>query len=79
MDLNSFEGLGLTNAEIKVYMALLGLGIAGAGHIIEKSGLQSSVVHNTLNNLINKGFISFTLKGKKVKNEALSHTFSNIP
>jgi len=65
MDTKILEDIGLTNAEIKVYLALLELGVAGAGHIIEKSGLQSSVVHNTLNNLINKGFISFSLKGKK--------------
>ena len=65
MDTKILEDIGLTNSEIKVYMSLLELGVAGAGHIIEKSGLQSSVVHMTLNNLINKGFISFTLKGKK--------------
>ncbi len=65
MDTKILEDIGLTNAEIKVYLALLELGVAGAGQLIEKSGLQSSVVHNTINNLINKGFISFSLKGKK--------------
>jgi len=65
MNMQILEDIGLTNAEIKVYLALLELGVAGAGQIIEKSHLQSSVVHMTLNNLINKGFISFTLQGKK--------------
>ncbi len=65
MDTRILEDIGLTNAEIKVYMSLLELGVAGAGNIIEKSGLQSSVVHMTLNNLINRGFISFTKQGKK--------------
>ncbi len=65
MDTKILEDIGLTNAEIKVYTSLLELGVAGAGNIIEKSGLQSSVVHMTLNNLINKGFISFTKQGKK--------------
>ena len=54
MDTRILEDIGLTNAEIKVYMSLLELGVAGAGNIIEKSGLQSSVVHMTLNNLINR-------------------------
>ena len=53
MDTKILEDIGLTNAEIKVYLALLELGVSGAGNIIEKSRLQSSVVHNTINNLIN--------------------------
>lgn len=57
--------LGFTNAEIKVYLSLLELGSISAGPIIEKSGLQSSVVHMTLNNLVNKGFVSFVKQGQR--------------
>ena len=39
MDTKILEDLGFTNAEIKVYLALLELGSATAGPIIEKSGL----------------------------------------
>ena len=40
MDTTILEDLGLKNAEIKVYLALLDLGVAKAGEIIKKSGLQ---------------------------------------
>ncbi len=65
MDHRILEDFGMTNAEIKVYLALLELGISTAGPIIEKSGLQSSVVHMTLNKLIEKGLVSFVKEGKK--------------
>lgn len=65
MDPKILEDLGMTNAEIKVYISLLELGNSSAGPIIERSGLQSSVVHMTLNKLIDKGLISFVKEGKK--------------
>ena len=40
MDITILEDLGLTNAEIKIYLALLELGSTTAGPIIEKSGLH---------------------------------------
>ncbi len=65
MDTKILEDIGLTNAEIKVYLALLELGTASAGPILEKSGLQNSVVHMTLNKLIERGFVSFVKEGKR--------------
>lgn len=65
MDTAILEDLGFTNAEIKVYLALLELGTATAGPIIEKSRLQSSVVHATINNLVSKGFVSFVKEGQR--------------
>jgi sugar-specific transcriptional regulator TrmB len=65
MDTKILEDLGFTNAEIKVYLALLELGLSTAGPIIEKSDLQSSVVHMTLNNLVQKGFVSFIKEGQR--------------
>jgi len=56
--------IGFTNAEAKVYLTLLELGSVKVGKIIEKSGLQSSTVHNTLHSLIEKGFVSYIKKGK---------------
>lgn len=66
------EDIGFTNAEIKVYLSLLELGSSTAGPIIERSGLQSSVVHATLNNLIQKGFVSFVKEGKRNHYQASS-------
>lgn len=65
VDTKILEDIGLTNAEIRVYLALLELGTATAGPIIEKSGLQSSVVHMTLNKLVDGGFVSFVKEGKR--------------
>jgi sugar-specific transcriptional regulator TrmB len=65
MDTQILADIGLTNAEIKVYLALLELGTSTAGPIIEKSGLQSSVVHMTLNRLLERGLISFVKEGQR--------------
>ena len=65
MDTQILEDIGLTNAEIKVYLALLELGESTAGPIIEKSKLQSSVVHMTLIKLADKGFLSVVKEGQR--------------
>jgi sugar-specific transcriptional regulator TrmB len=65
MDTSILEDLGLTHAEIKVYIALLELGTSSVGPILERSGLQNSVVHRALNALIEKGLISYILEGKR--------------
>jgi len=65
MDTKILEDLGFTNAEIKIYLALLELGKSSVGPIIEKSGLQSSVVHTTIHKLVNKGFVSFVKEGQR--------------
>jgi len=65
MNTTILEDVGLTNAEIKVYLALLELGPSSAGPILEKSNLHNSVVHMTLNKLIEKGLVSFVKEGKR--------------
>ncbi len=65
MDMQILEDIGLTNAEIKVYLALLELGTSTAGPILEKSQLQNSVVHMTLNKLIERGLVTFVKEGKR--------------
>lgn len=74
MDTQILEDLGLTNAEIKVYLTLLELGSTTAGPIIEKSGLQNSVIHRALNTLIEKGLINFILEGKRKVYQATDPT-----
>ena len=65
MDITILEDLGLTESEIKVYITLLELGSSSAGKILEKSGIQNSVVHRALNTLIEKGLISYILEGRR--------------
>jgi sugar-specific transcriptional regulator TrmB len=64
MNTEILEDIGLSKAEIKVYLALLELNKSTAGPIIEKSGLQSSVVYMALHKLLGKGLISFIKEGK---------------
>ena len=64
MDTAILEDLGLSKGEIKVYLTLLELGPTKVGKIIEKSGMASSAVHNSLNSLIEKGLVSYIKKGE---------------
>jgi sugar-specific transcriptional regulator TrmB len=65
IDTEILEDLGLSNSEVKVYLSLLELGETTSGPLLQKSGLQNSVVYNALNHLIEKGLVSFVLKGKR--------------
>ena len=65
MEIEVLENIGLTPAEAKVYLALLEMGGVSAKFILDKTGLHNSVVHNSLNRLIEKGFVSFVKEGKK--------------
>jgi sugar-specific transcriptional regulator TrmB len=64
MDTSVLEELGLSKGEVKIYLTLLELGETKVGQVIEKSGMASSAVHNSLNILIDKGLISYIKKGK---------------
>lgn len=64
MDTQVLEDIGLTPREIKIYLSLLESGPSSAGAIIEKARVQNSVFHFCANNLIGKGIVSYTKKGK---------------
>lgn len=64
MDEQIFAEIGLTNAETKVYLALLKTGLTTAGPLLKETKLQNSTLHKTLNSLVTKGFASFNIKGK---------------
>jgi predicted transcriptional regulator len=65
IDTMVLEDLGLTTAQIKAYLALLELGETSTGPLIRKTKLQNSVVYNALNQLLEKGLVTFVLKGKR--------------
>lgn len=54
----------LTENEKQVYLALLQLGESTASPILEKTSLQNSVFYRTIHRLMEKGFVSYVLKGK---------------
>ncbi|MEK6963646.1 MAG: helix-turn-helix domain-containing protein [Nanoarchaeota archaeon] len=63
MDFSSIEfkleEIGLTKAEIKVYLALLELGSSTTGPIIDKSQTANSKIYQILEKLIQKGLVTF--------------------
>lgn len=64
MDTTILEELGLSKGEVTVYLTLLELGPTKVGRVIERSGMASSAVHNSINTLSDKGFVSHIKKGK---------------
>ncbi|MBS3127573.1 hypothetical protein J4410_00325 [Candidatus Woesearchaeota archaeon] len=64
MDLQILQETGLTEGEAKVYLALLELGSATSGPIIEKSGISRSIIYQLLEKLIQKGLVSYITKEK---------------
>lgn len=75
MDISILEDLGFTEAEIKVYIALLQLGRTTAGPILQKTKLHNSIVHRTLYRLIEKGLVSFIIEGKTKHYQAVDPKF----
>ena len=64
MDFHLLRDAGLTDGEIKVYTALLGIGSSTTGPIVEKSKISRSIVYQILENLIDKGLASYIIKDK---------------
>ncbi|MBS3106601.1 hypothetical protein J4419_02980 [Candidatus Woesearchaeota archaeon] len=63
MDTRLLEDIGLTKSEVGVYLALLDLGSSSTGKIVDKSGASSSKIYEILDRLIQKGLVSFVVKG----------------
>ena len=64
MDIRAFEELGLSEAEAKIYLALIEHGPSKTGQIIDATKLQSSTVYHVLGSLVEKGLVSSILEGK---------------
>lgn len=62
MNTKILEEIGLTPGEIKVYLALIGLGETTTGKIIDESGVSISKVYTILERLSQKGLASHVLK-----------------
>lgn len=65
---------GLTEGEIKVYLALLKLGSSTVGPIVEESGVARSIMHKILDRLIHKGLVSSITKEKTKHYQAAAPT-----
>ena len=64
MDTTALGGAGLTDGEIKVYLALIELGLTTIGPILDKSKVTKSIIYRILDRLIQKGLVSYIIKEK---------------
>lgn len=66
MEIKELKILGLAQGEIKVYTAILNIGISSINEIHEKTGLERRAIYDIINKLIEKGLITYTIeKGKR--------------
>ena len=65
-NMNTFllKDIGLTNTEIKIYLALLNLRVSPAGKLVEKTGVFRKNVYDSLNKLIDKGLVTYVVENK---------------
>jgi sugar-specific transcriptional regulator TrmB len=64
-EIDILEDFGLSEAEAKVYLALLEIGSTLAGPLIKKTGLHRGTTYQILQRLIEKGLVSFVIKSGK--------------
>ena len=62
MNLELLRNIGLTDSEIKVYLALIELGSSTKGPIVDKSKVASSKIYELLEKLMQKGLASYVIK-----------------
>lgn len=65
METKILEEIGLTNNEITVYLTLLKLGSTTTGSIITEAKIASSRVYVSLENLIERGLVSYFVKNNR--------------
>jgi predicted transcriptional regulator len=66
----TLEELGLTQNEIKVYLALLSTGQTASGVVVARSGLHRPAVYSALERLVSRGLASFVKKNNRKHFEA---------
>src|SRR4030042_4860359 len=69
---SSLKRIGVTDGEIKIYLALLELGSSTTWNITKKSGISGSKVYEVLDRLSKKGLASYTIKNNVRYFEAAS-------
>lgn len=62
MDTKVLQEIGLTESEVKVYLALLKLGQTTAGKIVDEAKVTRSKIYDILERLKNKALVSYIIK-----------------
>lgn len=65
METQTLENIGLSRAEIKVYISLIEMGATTTGPLSEKSKIPTSNIYSILGNLILKGLVSYKITSNK--------------
>jgi sugar-specific transcriptional regulator TrmB len=65
METKILKEIGLTETEIKVYLALLSLGTTSAGKLVEETNVYRKNLYDALHKLIAKGLVSYVVENKK--------------
>lgn len=68
----TLENIGLTKNEIKIYLALIDLGLTSTGPLIKKTGIHTSKVYDGLERLTEKGLVSHIIKSSTKYFKAVS-------
>jgi sugar-specific transcriptional regulator TrmB len=71
MDKQILREIGLSEGEIKVYLALLKLGVARKTELAKQAGVSSSKVYEICSRLQNKGVVGIILKDNKKHFQAM--------
>ncbi len=64
MNTKVLKEIGLTETEIKIYLALLSFGATSAGRIVEETGIYRKNLYDALNKLIEKGLVTYVIENK---------------
>lgn len=64
MNYDSLMHAGLTDGEVKTYLALLKLGPSTSGPIVDEAGISRSIIYHILDKLMEKGLVSYIIKDK---------------
>jgi sugar-specific transcriptional regulator TrmB len=65
MNLDILKKIGLSDGEVKVYNALLEIGVTSINNIHEKVGIDRRNIYDILNKLIERGLVSYFEKNNK--------------
>jgi len=70
--IEALRKIGLTEGEIKIYLALLETGSSSVGQVIKKSGISGSKTYEVLDRLAGKGLVSSIIRNNVRYFEAAS-------
>ncbi|MFH0860689.1 MAG: helix-turn-helix domain-containing protein [Candidatus Altiarchaeota archaeon] len=70
MNLEILEKIGLSKAEVRVYVTLLELGSTPSSRVVDETGFRKSTVYESIRRLQERGLVSYVIKDKRRYYEA---------